>query len=115
MERRDELLQRLPRVLASARSLPESDREFVVDDAITYTAYEYGDPAATPEELERVFWQACQYRVGDARRGRWSTVRAGWQRAPAEALDALADASAPAGDVERSEERAVLEDLAATL
>jgi hypothetical protein len=75
--RRDELLARLPRRLGAARALALADRELVVDDAIAYTVMEHHEPLRSPDEVERVFWTACEIRVKRTLDGRHSMIRNG--------------------------------------
>jgi hypothetical protein len=113
--RRDELLARLPRKIASARSLADVDRELAVDEAITYTVLEHTEPVQYPVDLERVFWTACEFRVQKLVAGRGATIRGRFQRAPEEALADLAAPHDPAAAIERAEESALAAEFAATL
>jgi hypothetical protein len=113
--RRDELLTRLPCKLGAAARLAHADRELVVDDAIAYTVMEHPEPLWTPDEVERVFWTACEIRVKRTLDGRHNTVRNGWQRVGEAALVDAVDGADPVAAAEESEERRLVIEFAATL
>jgi pyruvate/2-oxoglutarate dehydrogenase complex dihydrolipoamide acyltransferase (E2) component len=73
--RRAELLARLPQIIPAARSLSHHRREEVLDDAITWTAYDHHGDIETDEQLEAVLWAAAADRVKRAHEGRYDTVR----------------------------------------
>lgn len=74
-DRRGDLLARLPRELAAAQSLDPDTREWVLDEAILFTAFEHGKPVSTQADLDAVLWSACSVRVKRARSGRFNLVR----------------------------------------
>jgi hypothetical protein len=113
--RRAELLARLPRKIPAARSLNEVDRELVVDEAIDYAVLGNTLPVERASDLERVFWTAADFRVKNAVAGRGQTVRGRFTRAPADALDDIADDSDPATAVEHAEEIRLVREFAETL
>jgi hypothetical protein len=115
MGRRTELLQRLPGEIAAARSLPDDAREFAVDDAISYVAVDHTRPLNSVLELERTFWASCALRVRRALEGRYETLRAGWTRAPASALEHVAAGEDPQSEVLRRDEIKTLLEFAAML
>jgi RNA polymerase sigma factor (sigma-70 family) len=113
--RRDELLARLPRKIRTSRALTPSERELVVDDAMTYIVLDYPHPLPGARDLERAFWKACELRVRQALDGRHQTVRGRWQRAADDELDTLAGDADPAAAAERAEEEKLVREFAATL
>ena len=99
--RRPALLAELPRRNADARDLSPHRQEEVLDDAIVYAAYDYDKPILDEEQLDRVLWKACGFRVMDALRGRRDTVRGGFTAVDDAALSELAaDAGDPVGAAE---------------
>jgi hypothetical protein len=114
--RRDELLARLPRKLRAAARLAHADQELVIDDAITYTVIDHSEPLGTSEEVERVFWSACEIYVKRTLEGRNNTVRGRFARVSDDALtDAPADGKDPSAIVEDTEARKLVVEFAATL
>lgn len=114
--RRQALLNRLPGEIRAARDLTPDLRELILDEAITFTALEYDAPVTSSEQLERTVWDACAKRIRRARYQRaYDTVRAGFQRAEPDALDALEDGVDPVEQVIRRDEIQVAVEFAAQL
>jgi hypothetical protein len=113
IERRERLIEQLPRRIRRAQAFPRDVHELIVDEAIEFAAVRHDGELADGEELRALFWSACEVRVRRAREGRYDLVRAGWRRAEQAALERL---QAPAEDdplvaTLAREERAMLADV----
>ena len=113
--RRDELVERLPRELASARGLSRDEHETVIDEAIDFMVTEYDKPIADRLALDRAFWATAAFRVRRVHEGRSNTVRAGWGRVDIDEVDIAAPDDDPVTALVREVERGALLEFAATL
>jgi hypothetical protein len=113
--RRDELVERLPRELASARGLTRDQHESVIDEAIDYMVTEYAKPIADQHALDRAFWATAAFRVRRVHEGRSDTVRAGWGRVDIDDVDVASSDADPSTALVREVERGALLEFAATL
>jgi hypothetical protein len=95
IERRERLIEQLPRRIRRAAAFPRDVHELIVDEAIEFVALRHEPALDDPDELRALFWSACETRVRRAREGRYDTVRAGFKRADVTALERL---QAPAAD-----------------
>lgn len=115
VSRRDQLVERLPMELASARGLTHDQRELVVDEAIDYMVTEYPKPIVDRDGLEMAFWATASFRVKRAHEGRGATVRAGWKRLDVADLQIASHEPDPAAALVRRVERDILLEFTATL
>jgi hypothetical protein len=113
--RRDELVERLPRELASARGLSRDEHETVIDEAIDFMVTEYDKPIADRHTLDRAFWATAAFRVRRVHEGRSNTVRAGWGRIDIDDVDIAAPDDDPVTALVHKVERGALLEFAATL
>src|SRR5262245_27611680 len=97
VEERDALITQLPSRCPGARGLAADVQQLIVDESIEWAALRHDGRVTSEGELTALFWSACARRVKRAREGRYDTVRAGYQRVDAAALDRL-PADATGGD-----------------
>ena len=90
IERREQLIEQLPRRIRRAGAFRSDVHELIVDEAIEFVAVRHDGELADGDELRALFWSACEVRVRRAREGRYDTGarrlaagRAGGAGAPA--------------------------------